>query len=173
MFVLCPHEHIMTTKGLRGPKTSGSREFRDAICSPVYVQLWISFPAQCFLASPPNLHNEVCDALISPLTFLPCETVYEYRIEDFFPRHAFLHAGTNVRDRTGPNFVTDYGPVPVPTLLNHSPAQVFWVSQPKLDTEFRDGRSSVAYVQLWISLPLQRFLPSRPCYHLTAVGLGS
>ena len=59
-------------------------------------------------------------------------------------------AGKNVRDRTGPNFVTDYAPVPVRTLRNHSPAHVFWVSQPKRDTEFRDGRSSALYMQLWI-----------------------
>ena len=164
MFVLCPYEHIMSIRGLRNPKTSGSREFRDGICSPVYVRLWISFPAQRFPASPPTLHSEFRDALTSPLTFLQYETVYEYRIEECF-QNPFQQAGKSVRDRTGPNFVTDYAPVPVRTLRNHSPAHVFWVSQPKLDTEFRDGRSSVAYVQLWISLPLQRFLPSRPCYH--------
>ena len=107
----------------------------------MYVQPWISFPAKRFLASPPTLHSEFRDALTSPLTFLQYETVYEYRIEECF-QNPFQQAGTNVRDRTGPNFVTDYVPVPVRTLRNHSLAHVFWVLHPNLDTEFRDGMSS-------------------------------
>ena len=51
-------------------------------------------------------------------------------------------AGTNVKDRKGPNFVTDYVAVPVCTLRNHSLVHVFWVLHSKLETEFRDGMSS-------------------------------
>ena len=76
MFVLCPYTHNMSIKGLRSSKKNGSREFRDGKCSPVYVQLWISLPAQRFLASPLALHSEFRDARNSPLTFLQSETVY-------------------------------------------------------------------------------------------------
>ena len=56
----------------------------------------------------------------------------------------FQQAGSHVKDRQGPNFVTDYVPVPVRTLRNHTPAHVFWVLHPNPDTDFRDGMSSWA-----------------------------
>ena len=113
---------------------NGTPEFRDAICFLMYVQLWNSLPAPRFLASHPALHSEFRDALTFPFTFLEFEPVFEY----------------SIKGRTGPNFVTDYVPVPVRTLRNHTPAHVFWVLHPKPDTEFRDGMSS------WVGIVLLR-----------------
>ena len=80
-------------------------------------------------------------ATLTPsLTFLLFGLVCEYSIEGCY--HFFQQPGVNAIDRKEGNFVTDYVPVPVRTLRNHSLAHVFWVSQPKLDTEFRDGMSS-------------------------------
>ena len=105
------------------------------------MQLWISLPAPRFLASHPALHSEFRDALTSSLTNLLFEPVFEYRIKGRF-QNPVQQPGANARDRKGRNFVTDYVPVLVRTPRNHSLAHVFWVSEPKLDTEFRDGMIS-------------------------------